>query len=69
MDLLDAVILAIVEGLIEFLPVSSTGHTILAAALLNVGQTLVKSFELSLEFGSILALVVLYWRDFLDLES
>ena len=69
MDLFDAIILAIVEGLTEFLPVSSTGHTILAAALLNVGQTpFVKSFELSLEFGSILAVVVLYWRYFLQLE-
>ena len=69
MDVLDAVILAVVEGLTEFLPVSSTGHTILAAALLNIAQTpFVKSFELTLQFGSILAVVVLYWRCFLDLE-
>ena len=69
MDLFDAIILAVVEGLTEFLPVSSTGHTILAAALLNVAQTpFVKSFELSLEFGSILAVVVLYWRYFLQVE-
>jgi len=69
MDLFDAIILAVVEGLTEFLPVSSTGHTILAAVLLNVSQTpFVKSFELSLEFGSILAVVVLYWRYFLQLE-
>jgi undecaprenyl-diphosphatase len=68
-DLFDAIILAVVEGLTEFLPISSTGHTILAAALLNIAQTpFVKSFELSLEFGSILAVVVLYWRYFLDLE-
>ena len=69
MDLFDAIILAVVEGLTEFLPVSSTGHTILAAVLLNVGQTeFVKSFEIALEFGSILAVVVLYWRFFLDVE-
>jgi len=69
MDLLDAIILAVVEGLTEFLPVSSTGHTILAADLLNIAQTpFVKSFELSLEFGSILAVVVLYWRYFLKIE-
>ena len=69
MDIFDAIILAVVEGLTEFLPVSSTGHTILAAALLNIAQTpFVKSFELSLEFGSILAVVVLYWRYFLDVE-
>ncbi len=69
MDLFDAIILAVVEGLTEFLPVSSTGHTILAAVLLNIAQTpFVKSFELALEFGSILAVVVLYWRYFLDVE-
>jgi undecaprenyl-diphosphatase len=69
MDVIDAIILAVVEGLTEFLPVSSTGHTILAAALLNIAQTsFVKSFELALEFGSILAVVVLYWRYLLDLE-
>jgi len=69
LDLLSAIILAVVEGLTEFLPVSSTGHLILAAAILNVAQTpFVKSFELALEFGSILAVVVLYWRLFLSLE-
>lgn len=69
MDYLTAIILAFVEGATEFLPVSSTGHTILAAAVLNVAQTaFVKSFELALEFGSILAVVVLYWRFFLRIE-
>lgn len=63
------IILAVVEGLTEFLPVSSTGHVILAATILNVTETpFVKSFELALEFGSILAVVVLYWRLFLDFE-
>lgn len=65
---MSAVILAIVEGITEFLPVSSTGHTILAAVLLGVGQTpFVKSFELVLEFGSILSVVALYWRMFLNI--
>lgn len=69
MDLLSAIVLAVVEGLTEFLPVSSTGHIILAAVLLNVQQTeFVKSFEIALEFGSILSVVVLYWRLFLDPE-
>ena len=69
MNLLTAIILAVVEGLTEFLPVSSTGHTILAAVILGVAQTeFVKSFELFLEFGSILAVVVSYWRYFLDLN-
>jgi undecaprenyl-diphosphatase len=69
MDYLTAIILAIVEGITEFLPVSSTGHLILAATLLNISQTpFVKSFELALESGSILAVVVLYWRFFLKIE-
>jgi undecaprenyl-diphosphatase len=69
LDFLSAIILAVVEGLTEFLPVSSTGHLILAATVLNITQTpFVKSFELALEFGSILAVVVLYWRLFLDFE-
>jgi undecaprenyl-diphosphatase len=68
MDALTAIILAIVEGLTEFLPVSSTGHTILVATILNVAQTpFVKSFEIALEFGSILSVIVLYWRMLLDL--
>jgi undecaprenyl-diphosphatase len=68
LTLLSAIILAIVEGITEFLPVSSTGHTILAAVLLGVGQTpFVKSFELVLEFGSILSVIALYWRMFLNL--
>jgi undecaprenyl-diphosphatase len=69
LDLITAIILAVVEGITEFLPVSSTGHTILAAVLLGVQQTpFVKSFELVLEFGSIVSVVVLYWRLFLNLE-
>ena len=69
MDYLSAIILAVVEGLTEFLPVSSTGHLILAATLLGLQQTaFVKSFELALEFGSILAVVALYWRLFLNFE-
>jgi undecaprenyl-diphosphatase len=69
LDYLSAIILAVVEGLTEFLPVSSTGHLILAATLLGLQQTaFVKSFELALEFGSILAVVILYWRLFLNFE-
>ena len=68
MDALTAILLAIVEGLTEFLPISSTGHTILAAAILKVSQTpFVKSFEISLEFGSILSVIVLYWRLLLNI--
>jgi undecaprenyl-diphosphatase len=69
LDLLNAIVLAIVEGITEFLPVSSTGHTILAAVILGIQQTpLVKSFYLILEFGSIIGVVALYWRLFLNLQ-
>lgn len=63
MDIFSAVILGIVEGITEFLPVSSTGHLILASKLLNIAQTdFVKSFEIAIQLGAILSVVVLYWR-------
>jgi len=68
LDYASAIVLAVVEGLTEFLPVSSTGHLILVAILLSVPQsTFVKSFELAVQFGAILAVVALYWRYFLKI--
>ena len=70
MDLLSAVILGIVEGISEFLPISSTGHMILASELLGLHHTeFVKSFEISIQLGAILSVVALYWRSLLvDIE-
>ena len=70
MEISQAFILGVVEGLTEFLPVSSTGHLILTAHLLGIPHnTFTKSFEISIQLGSILAVVFLYWRRFLtDLE-
>jgi undecaprenyl-diphosphatase len=70
MDLLSAVILGIVEGVSEFLPISSTGHMILASELLGLHHTeFVKSFEISIQLGAILSVVALYWRSLLvDIE-
>ncbi|HEX8931754.1 MAG TPA: undecaprenyl-diphosphate phosphatase [Patescibacteria group bacterium] len=66
MDILHAIILSIVEGISEFLPISSTGHMILASDLLKVPQTdFVKSFEIIIQLGAILAVVVLYWKKLL----
>lgn len=66
MDLLTAAILGIVEGLTEFLPISSTGHLILASHLLNIPQTdFIKSFEITIQLGAILSVVVLYWKSLL----
>jgi len=63
MDLFHSVILGIVQGITEFLPISSTGHLILAEKILNLGQgEFLKSFDIIIQLGSILAVVVLYWR-------
>ena len=65
MDLLETVIIAIVEGLTEFLPVSSTGHMIITQSLLNVESTpFVKAFTVIIQFGAILSVICLYWKRF-----
>lgn len=70
MDLLQTVIIAIVEGLTEFLPVSSTGHMIIAQGLLGVESTpFVKAFTVIIQFGAILSVICLYWRRFFYPEA
>lgn len=70
MTLLQALILSIVEGITEFLPVSSTGHLVLTATVLHIQQTeFVKSFEIIIQLGAILAVIVLYGRSFLINKS
>ncbi len=69
MDILQTVIIAIVEGLTEFLPVSSTGHMIIAQNLLGVESTpFVKAFTFIIQFGAILSVVCLYWKRFFQLN-
>jgi undecaprenyl-diphosphatase len=65
MTLLHAVILGIVEGITEFLPISSTGHLILTSYFLRIGDSdFVKSFEIIIQLGAITAVILLYWRRF-----
>lgn len=65
MSWIEALILAIVEGITEFLPVSSTGHMIIASALMGINESpFVKVFEVNIQFGAILSVVVLYWKRF-----
>ncbi|OGZ70384.1 MAG: undecaprenyl-diphosphatase UppP [Candidatus Staskawiczbacteria bacterium RIFCSPHIGHO2_12_FULL_38_11] len=66
MTILQSIILGIVEGITEFLPISSTGHLILTSKLLGVADSnFTKSFEIAIQFGAILAVVVLYWKKFI----
>ncbi len=66
MNTFHALILGIVEGVSEFLPISSTGHLILTSRLMGISQTeFVKTFEIAIQLGAILSVVVLYWKKFL----
>ncbi|HTJ13511.1 MAG TPA: undecaprenyl-diphosphate phosphatase [Dinghuibacter sp.] len=67
MSILHVIILAIVEGLTEFLPVSSTGHMIVTSSILGLPKTdFLELFEICIQLGAILAVVVLYWKKFFD---
>ena len=66
MNYFHALIFGIVEGFSEFLPISSTAHLMLTAHLLKLPQTeFLKSFEIAIQLGAILSVIVLYWRSFL----
>lgn len=66
MTFLQAIVIAIVEGISEFLPISSTGHMILTSAAMGIeDDSFTKLFTIAIQFGAILSVVVLYWRKFL----
>jgi undecaprenyl-diphosphatase len=65
-NLLTIILLGIVEGVTEFIPVSSTGHLVLAAELLGFESEAQGTFEIVIQLGAILAVLVLYWRRFYD---
>ena len=70
MTLFQSIVIAIVEGLTEFLPVSSTGHMIIAERLLHVTETdFVKVFTVAIQLGAILSVIVLYWKKFFDFSK
>jgi len=67
MSIIQAVILAIVEGITEFLPISSTGHMILASSSMGIGKLeFTKLYEIAIQLGAILSVVVLYYKKFFD---
>ena len=70
MNTLQAIILAIVEGLTEFLPISSTAHMGFFASILGMEESeFLKMFQVSIQLGAILAIVVLYWKKFFDFTN
>jgi undecaprenyl-diphosphatase len=70
MTFFQAVIIAIVEGLTEFLPVSSTGHMVLTASAMGIEkQDFTKLFIETIQFGAIISVVILYWRKFFDFKK
>ncbi len=70
MSLVEAIIIAIVEGLTEFLPVSSTGHMVITSSLLGVSQDdFTKLFEVSIQLGAIMAVVIIYRKKFMQFSQ
>ena len=70
MSLTEAIIIAIIEGLTEFLPISSTAHMIFTSTILGIEKDeFVKMFQVSIQFGAILAVVALYWRKFFNFRN
>ena len=70
MNSIESVILGIVEGLTEFLPISSTGHLIITSSLMKIEKDeFTKLFEIAVQLGAILSVVVLYWKKFFDFSK
>jgi undecaprenyl-diphosphatase len=65
MTTFETIVIAVIEGLTEFLPISSTGHMIIASSILHISSDpFTKLFEVAIQFGAILSVVVLYWKKF-----
>ncbi len=69
MNLFQAIVISIVEGITEFLPISSTGHMIITSSLMGISKDpFTKLFEIVIQLGAILSVVVLYWKKFFDFK-
>ena len=65
MNIFEAIILAIIEGITEFLPISSTGHMIIGSSLMGIAEDdFTKTFTIAIQFGAILSVVAIYWKQF-----
>ena len=70
MSIGQAIVIAIIEGLTEFLPVSSTGHMIVASSLMGISDSdFTKIFEIAIQLGAILSVIILYWKKFFDFSK
>ncbi len=70
MTIFETIVIGVVEGITEFLPISSTGHMALASAILGIEKdAFTKLFIENIQFGTILSVIILYWRKFLDLKK
>lgn len=70
MDIVQSIIIGIVEGITEFIPISSTGHMIIAQKLLGIPENeFTQMFTVAIQLGAILAVVVLYWKKFFDFKN
>ena len=67
MSTIESIIIAIVEGITEYLPISSTGHMILSSSVMGIEKDkFTKLFEVAIQLGAILSVVILYWKKFFD---
>ena len=67
MSLIEAIILAIIEGITEFLPISSTGHMIIASSFMGIAtEDFTKTFTIAIQLGAILSVMIIYWKRFLQ---
>ncbi len=70
MTIIQAIILGIIEGITEFLPISSTGHMIIASSIMGIASDeFVKFFEVAIQLGAIVSVIILYWKRFFPLNK